>query len=153
MCDLTNKIFHDENAARAHFEKERWPDGAGCPFCNSKLGVRSLGGSSLGPGWYFCNPCRQKKFTVRTGSIMERSHIPLAKWALAFRLMASSKKGVSAKQIQRMLGIQYKSAWGLMHRIREAMSPAPVKDVGPLGGAGKVVGEGRHRQAADVSTA
>lgn len=139
MSDLTNKIFHDEDAARAYFEEERWPNGVICPFCNQKAGVRKLGGASLGPGWYFCNQCDQKKFTVRTGSIMERSHIPLAKWAMGFRLMASSKKGVSAKQIERMLGIQYKSAWFMMHRIREAMAPAPVKDTGPLGGAGKVV--------------
>lgn len=139
MSNLTNPIFHDEDAAREYFETERWPDGVVCPFCNSKDGVHVLGGNSLGPGWYFCNPCGQKKFTVRSGSIMERSHIPLAKWALGFRLMASSKKGVSAKQIERMLGVSYKSAWFMMHRIREAMAPASVKDVGPLGGVGKVV--------------
>jgi hypothetical protein len=88
----------------------------------------------MGPGWYYCSTC-QDKFTVRVGSIFERSHIPLHKWLLAFRLMASSKKGVSAHQIHRTLGITYKSAWFLMHRIREAM----IDDGAPLGGDGKTV--------------
>ena len=91
----------------------------------------------MGPGWYYCNACDQQKFTVRTGSVMERSHVPLAKWALAFRLFAASKKGVSAKQIERMLGVSYKTAWFIGHRIREACKP----DAGaaPLGGKGKVL--------------
>lgn len=139
MSDLTNPIFHDEDKARAYFEKTRWPSGVVCPFCNGRETVRRLCGSSMGPGWYFCNACDQKKFTVRTGSIMERSHVPLAKWALAYRLMASSKKGMSAKQIERMLGVTYKTAWFMMHRIREAMSPDAVKDTDPLGGKGKVI--------------
>jgi transposase-like protein len=88
----------------------------------------------MGAGWYYCSAC-QDKFTVRVGSIMERSHIPLHKWLLAFRLMASSKKGVSAHQIHRTLGITYKSAWFLMHRIREAMTDNGA----PLGGVGKTV--------------
>lgn len=89
----------------------------------------------MGPGWYYCSAC-QDKFTVRVGSIFERSHIPLHKWLLAFRLMASSKKGVSAHQIHRTLGITYKSAWFLVHSIREAMDESGF---GPLGGEGKTV--------------
>src|ERR1700730_11642016 len=88
----------------------------------------------MGPGWYYWSAC-QDKFTVRVGSIFERSHIALHKWLLAFRLMASSKKGVSAHQIHRTLGITYKSAWFLMHRIREAMKD----DGAPLGGEGKTL--------------
>ena len=117
---LSDPAYHDEDAARAYLEEVRWPDGPFCPFCGSLETVKPLGGPSMGPGWYYCTAC-QDKFTVRVGSIFERSHIPIHKWLLAFRLMASSKKGVSAHQIHRTLGITYKSAWFLMHRIREAM--------------------------------
>ena len=72
----------------------------------------------MGPGWWYCGSCKGK-FTVRVGMIFERSHIPLHKWLLAIRLMASSKKGVSAHQLHRTLGITYKSAWFLGHRIRD----------------------------------
>jgi transposase-like protein len=137
MANLTNPIFHDEEKARSFFEKERWPHGVVCPFCEKQEGVSSLNGKSMGAGWYYCNSCDQKKFTVRTGTVMERSHIPLAKWALGFRLMAASKKGVSSKQLQRMLGITYKAAWFMSHRIREAMSIDA--SAGPIGGEGKVI--------------
>jgi transposase-like protein len=132
---LSDPAYHDEDAARAYLEEVRWADGPYCPFCGSLETVRPLGGPSMGPGWYYCSAC-QDKFTVRVGSIFERSHIPLHKWLLAFRLMASSKKGVSAHQIHRTLGITYKSAWFLMHRIREAMDESAS---GPLGGEGKTV--------------
>src|SRR3954470_22182298 len=89
----------------------------------------------MGPGWYWCNKCREK-FTARVGSVMERSHIPLHKWLLAYRLMASSKKGMSAHQLHRMLGISYKAAWFMAHRIREGMRPV---DAEPMGGSGKTV--------------
>ena len=84
---------------------------------------------------FMCNGCRGK-FTVRTGTVFERSHIPLHKWLMATHLIAASKKGMSAKQVSRMLGITYKSAWFMCHRIREAMTPAQR---GPIGGHGKVV--------------
>jgi transposase-like protein len=132
---LSDPAFHDEDAARAYLEEVRWPDGPFCPFCGSLETVKPLGGPSMGPGWYYCSAC-QDKFTVRVGSIFERSHIPLHKWLLAFRLMTSSKKGVSAHQIHRTLSITYKSAWFLMHRIREAMTDTDPK---PLGGEGKTV--------------
>jgi ISXO2-like transposase domain len=89
-------------------------------------------------GFYHCRECR-KRFTVCTGTVMERSHIPLAKWLLAFRLMAASKKGMSAHQLGRMLGLQYKSAWFLEMRIREAMTPSSETQSGPIGGDNLVV--------------
>ena len=132
---LSDPAFHNEDAARAYLEEVRWPHGPFCPFCGALDTVKPLGGPSMGLGWYYCAAC-QDKFTVRVGSIFERSHIPLHKWLLAFRLMTSSKKGVSAHQIHRTLGITYKSAWFLMHRIREAMTD---DDRTPLGGEGKTV--------------
>jgi transposase-like protein len=134
-CDLTNPAFTDEEKARAFLEASRWPDGPVCPFCGQLDTVNKLGGNSMGPGWYFCSDCRQK-FTVRVGTLYERSHIPLHKWLLATHLMVASKKGMSALQLSRMLGVTYKSAWFMCHRIREAMKPAKV---GPLGGEGKIV--------------
>jgi transposase-like protein len=138
MLDLTNPVFHDEEKARQFLEGERWPDGVSCPFCGGHDDVRALDkAGAMGPGWYYCNVCDQKKFTVRTDSIMERSHVPLAKWAMAFRLFAASKKGMSSKQLQRMLGVSYKTAWFIGHRIREACKPAA--GAAPLGGEGKVL--------------
>jgi hypothetical protein len=92
-------------------------------------------GGKTQAGMFMCNGCRGK-FTVRTGTIFERSHIPLHKWLLATHLMASSKQGVSARQLHRLLGITYKSAWFMAHRIREAMTPATPT---PIGGEGKMV--------------
>lgn len=136
MCDLTNPIFTDEAAATAHMEKGRWPHEVTCPLCGVVGQAAKMGGKTQA-GMFLCNSCRGK-FTVRTGTIFERSHIPLHKWLLGLELMASSKKGISAHQMHRMLGITYKSAWFMAHRIREAMAPA-AKDCGPLGGEGKVV--------------
>jgi len=132
---LSDPVFHDEEAARLYVQECRWPQGVYCPFCGSLDDVRPLGGESMGPGWFYCPSC-QDKFTVRMGSIFERSHLPLHKWLLAFRLMASSKKGVSAHQLHRTLGITYKSAWFLAHRIRESMTDT---DPAALGGEGKVI--------------
>ena len=136
MRDISNPVFHDEEKARAFLEGERWPAGVVCPFCNKREGVTALQGKSMGPGWYYCNLCDQKKFTVRTGSVMERSHVPLAKWALAFRLIAASKKGMSSKQLERMLGVTYKTAWFMSMRIRAAMSQDGLT---PIGGDEKFV--------------
>ena len=93
-------------------------------------------GGKTQAGYWLCRDCRDK-FTVRTGTVMERSHVPLHKWLLATHLIAASKKGMSAKQMERMLGVTYKTAWFLCHRIREAM--APTVQTPPLGGAGKFV--------------
>ena len=134
-CDLTNPAFTDEEKARQLLEATRWPDGPVCPFCGQMDTVKALGGNSMGPGWYYCSDC-QDKFTVRVGTLYERSHIPLHKWLLATHLVVSSKKGMSALQLSRMLGITYKSAWFMCHRIREGMTPGKR---GPLGGQGRTV--------------
>jgi transposase-like protein len=118
--DLRNPIFHDEDAARAHLESVLWPQGPVCPRCGV-MGDRitKLQGKSTRPGVYNCKDCR-KPFSVTVGTVMERSHIPVSKWLLAGRLMAASKKSMSAHQLHRMMGITYQSAWFLFHRLREA---------------------------------
>ena len=82
--------------------------------------VKTLGGKSMGPGWYHCKDCR-RKFTAAAGTIYERSHIPMTKWLLATHLMCASKKGMSAHQLHRIIGLPYKTAWFMAHRIREGM--------------------------------
>ncbi|MCH7540339.1 MAG: IS1595 family transposase [Proteobacteria bacterium] len=134
MCtDLTNPIYHDEDKARKHLEASRWPNGPYCPHCGT-TNVHRMAGKTQS-GMFLCRECRSK-FTVRVGTIFERSHIPLRKWLLGFRLMAASKKGMSAHQLHRSLGITYKSAWFMAHRIREAMTNP---NASPIGGENKVV--------------
>lgn len=106
-----------EEQATAHLERLRWPQGAQCPFCQLHQ-VTKLNGKRQ--GFYQCNRCR-KQFTVRVGTIFERSHIPLRTWLLAVQMLCASKKGMSALQLSRMLGITYKSSWFMCHRIRHAM--------------------------------
>jgi len=141
---LTNPIFTDEDKAREHLEAQRWPDGPVCPHCGA-LHATAIKGARARPskahpegkerkGLYQCNACR-KQFSVTVGTVFERSKIPLNKWLAATFLMTSSKKGISAHQIHRMIGVTYKSAWFMMHRIREAMG----EDGEPLGGEGKTV--------------
>ncbi len=134
--DLRNPIFHDDGRAREHLESLLWPDGPVCPRCGV-MGDRitKLEGKSTRPGVYKCKDCR-KPFSVTVGTVMERSHIPLSKWVLAAQLMASSKKGMSALQLQRMIGTNYETAWFLFHRLREA---AVDVTPGPLGGQNKIV--------------
>lgn len=138
--NLTDPIYSDANAAREHLEALHWPHGAICPHCGNSHPDRitKLQGKSTRPGVYKCKDCA-KPFTVTVGTVFEDSKIPLNKWLLATHLMAASKKGVSAHQLHRMLGITYKSAWFMAHRIREAMKPDAVSKTGPLGGANKVV--------------
>jgi transposase-like protein len=134
--DLTNPIYHDEDAARAHLESLLWADGPECPRCGvTGARITKLQGNSTRPGVYNCKDCR-KPFSVTVGTVMERSKIPLSKWNLATHFMAASKKGMSALQLQRMMGTNYETAWFLFHRLREA---ARVIDGGPLGGEGEVV--------------
>ncbi len=133
--NLTNKIYNDEGAARAHLEEQLWPNGPVCPHCQSQ-DATELAGKAHRKGLYQCNGCREQ-FSVTVGTVFERSKIGLHKWVLASHLMASSKKGVSAKQIERQLGVSYKTAWFIMHRIREAMNPDAKS--GPIGGKGKTV--------------
>ena len=87
-------------------------------------------------GLRYCNACKSQ-FTVTVGTVFERSHVPLNKWLLAAHLMAASKKGMSAHQLMRMLGVTYKTPWFMAHRLREAMKEDP--SAAPLGGAGKIV--------------
>jgi transposase-like protein len=136
-CDLQNPAFTDDDAAREALEAIRWPDGPVCPHCGCCDYDRiALGnGKAHRPGLYYCADCNGQ-FTVTVGTVMERSKIQLSKWLLAMHLMGASKKGMSALQLQRMLGVTYKTAWFLCHRIREAMKPAKP---GPIGGSNKVV--------------
>src|SRR5919107_5118322 len=138
--NLTDPIFTDEDKARAYFEEIRWPNGVTCPHCGNAnstriYSIRANAAKKIRAGLRTCQDCHGQ-FTVRTGGVMESSHVPLTKWTLAYRLMASSKKGMSAHQLHRMLGITYKTAWFMAHRIREAMRPT---DDGQLGGEGKTV--------------
>jgi transposase-like protein len=134
MTDLSAKRFHDETAAIKWIEASRWPNGeVVCPLCGS-LDVHRMAGKTQA-GMFLCNDCREK-FTCRTGTVMERSHIPLHKWLLATHLMCASKKGISAHQLWRMLGFgSYRTAWFMAHRIREGMREARV--LGGMGGVGR----------------
>jgi transposase-like protein len=136
--NLTDSRFQDADKAREWFEAQRWPHGPNCPHCGNAdpEAIRKLEGKKHRPGVYQCNACREQ-FTVTVGTVMERSKIPLNKWLMAMHLMGSSKKGFSAHQLHRVLGITYQSAWFLAHRIREAMDDKGQS--GPIGGEGKVV--------------
>jgi len=129
--------FQNPENAREWLEKTRWPDGPVCSHCGT---VKHAYPQKAKPGFYRCaeKECR-KDFTVTTGTVMERSHIALNKWLMAFYLMASSKKGISAHQLHRALGVDYKSAWFMCHRIREAMRDDNDPGFDPLGGKGKIV--------------
>jgi transposase-like protein len=124
---LQNPIFLDETKAREWLEARVWPKGPTCPHCGNAdpEKITKLEGKAHRPGLYQCNEpeCREQ-FTVTVGTVFERSKIPLTKWLAALFLMTASKKGVSAHQVHRMLGISYKSTWFMMHRLREAMRPA-----------------------------
>jgi transposase-like protein len=135
--NLKAKIYNDENAARLHLEAIQWPHGPVCPTCGVIGEATLLKGKSTRPGVWKCRPC-QKPFSVTVGTVFERSKVPLTKWLLATELLTSGKKGVSAHQIHRMLGVTYKTAWFMMHRIREAMAPLAGSEP-PLGGEGKIV--------------
>lgn len=136
MTNLTDPIYTNEAAAREHLEAIRWPNGPICPHCGSVDNAAKLEGKSTRPGVYKCRDCR-KPFSVTVGTVYERSHIPLNKWVLATHLICASKKGMSAHQLHRMLGLTYRSAWFMAMRIREAM-----RDINPGligGGEGGVV--------------
>ena len=135
MFDITNPMFQDETKAREHLEAVRWPDGAECPHCGTVGEATKLKGKSTRPGVWKCRACR-KPFSVTVGTVFERSKIPLNKWVLATYLMSASKKGMSAHQLHRTMGITYKTAWFMAHRIRKAMEPS---NPDPLGGKGKTI--------------
>jgi transposase-like protein len=135
---LSADRFHNEEAAFEYVEAQLWPNGPTCPHCGNadaaKIG--RLTGKTTRAGLRKCYVCR-KPFTVRMGTIFEDSHLPLHLWLQAIHLLCSSKKGISTRQLQRILGCGMKTAWHLGHRIRFAM--APNGSVGPLGGAGKII--------------
>jgi len=133
--DITNPIFTDADKAREHLEAINWPEGPFCPHCGETENVHRLRGKSTRAGLIQCNSCL-KNFTVTVGTVFERSKVPLNKWLLATYLLSASKKGMSAHQLHRMLGVTYKTAWFMCHRIREAMKP---NNPGPMGGPDTVV--------------
>jgi transposase-like protein len=133
MSILSQPYFHNEAAAYAFVEAKLWPNGAKCPKCKETKRVSKMEGGSTRIGAYKCYVCR-KPFTVKVGTIFESSHIKLNLWLQAIFLVASSKKGISANQLHRTLGITLKSAWFLGHRIREAMQANGLAMFGENGG-------------------
>jgi transposase-like protein len=129
--------FQNENAAFAYVESRLWPHGPNCPHCGNadEKRMRRMQGKTTRKGLIKCYECG-KPFTVRMGTIFESSHLPLHLWLQVIHLMCASKKGVSTRQIQRMLQCSMKTAWFLTHRIREAMRSG---DLSPLGGGGGTV--------------
>lgn len=151
---LSGKHLHDEKAAYEYLAKLRWPDGPRCVHCQAEK-VYTLNVAASKRVVLKCGKCR-KQFSATVGTIFEDSHIALSKWFMAIQLMCSSKKGISAHQLHRTLGITYKSAWFMAHRIRHAMKQSPFS--GKLGGVveadetyigGKARGQGVGRGTAN----
>jgi len=133
MSVLSAPHFHNEKAAYAYVEARVWPQGPVCPHCGGYERIGLMGGKSTRIGAYKCYQCR-KPFTVKIGTIFEASHVPLRFWLQAMFLMASSKKGISANQLHRTLGVTLKTAWFMAHRIREAMRSGDLSPFGVDGG-------------------
>jgi transposase-like protein len=139
MSVLDKPYFKSEPAAYAKLESILWPHGPECPHCgvvDDAHKIEPNPAKKVRYGLYRCNAC-SKQFTATVGTVFEASHIPLHKWLQAAFLLNSSKKGISAKQIERTLQVTYKSAWFMMHRLREAM--APGGKLPPMGGEGRVI--------------
>jgi transposase-like protein len=134
-ANFENPVFTDEAAAMEALEASRWPDGPYCPHCGS-VNVHRMAGKTQA-GMFLCNDCRDK-FSARVGTVMERSHVPVHTWLYAIHLLTSSKKGISTHQLHRTLGVTYKTAWFLTHRIREAMRDDGTVPIGGAGGSGTV---------------
>lgn len=135
MSILSAPYFHNEEAAIAYLESIVWADGIVCPKCGVVADHYKIAGKTARPGLRCCKSCR-KQFTVKVNTVFESSHIPVHKWLQATYLLSSSKKGFSACQLERTLGVTYKTAWFMFHRVREAMR---VLKMEPMGGEGKVV--------------
>ena len=133
---LSAPHFHDEEAAYAFVEARVWPQGPVCPRCKGGDRVGKLKGSSTRMGVHKCYACR-KPFTVKVGTVFESSHVALHLWLQAMHLMCASKKGISANQLHRTLGVTLKSAWFMEHRIRLAMASGDL--LPPMGGEGATV--------------
>lgn len=132
-ADLFAPHFQDADKARRYLEALRWPNGPVCPHCGVEGEAYALQGASHRPGLLKCKACR-KQFSVTVGTVFEKSKIPLNKWLVAVHLMCASKKAISSHQLHRMLGVTYKSAWFMAHRIREAMKPGSDGLMGTGGG-------------------
>ena len=130
MSHLSAPYFHDEQAAYAEVEARLWPNGPVCPHCGGMDRIYDLKGKSTRIGVRKCGHCR-KQFTVKVGTVLEDSHVPMTKWLQAIYLMCSSKKGISSHQLHRILDVTLKTAWFISHRIREAMRDGSLA---PLGG-------------------
>ena len=128
-------MFHDETAAREALEAVLWPDGPFCRHCGNSDPdtIAKMQGKSARPGLYYCNECK-REFTVTVGTVFERSKVPLTKWWMAAHMLNSGKNGVSAHEIHRTLGVTYKTAWFMMHRLREAMTDLGIEPMGGKGG-------------------
>jgi transposase-like protein len=113
------QLFPDEDSARKYMEGRRWPNGVICPACEEAKRI-----TPRKNGFYRCNACKSD-FTVRTGTIFERSHIPLHKWVYAMYLLMTARKGVSSLQLGKEIGVTQKSAWFMLQRIREACGNDP----------------------------
>jgi transposase-like protein len=133
MSALSATCFHDEAAAYAELEATLWPNGPVCPHCGGIERITMVKGGRI--GLRRCGQCK-KQFTVKVGTVFESSHVPLHQWLQATYLMCSSKKGISSHQLMRTLGVQYKTAWFMTHRIREAMAAGKLP---MMGGPGAVV--------------
>ncbi|HRJ79549.1 MAG TPA: IS1595 family transposase [Planctomycetota bacterium] len=129
--------FQDPDKAREYLEALRWADGVSCPHCGALGEHYKLQGKSHRPGLWKCKDCREQ-FSVTVGTVFESSKIKLHIWLQACHLMSASKKGMSAKQLERMLGVTYKTAWFMAHRIREAMNIHPAGKLGEDGGTVEV---------------
>jgi len=130
---ISHPRFHNEEAAYAYVESVLWPKGPVCPHCGATKRIGKLHGKSYRIGLYKCYVCR-KQFTVKIGTIFEDSHVPLDVWVSAIYLVAASKKGISANQLHRTLGVTLKTAWFMGHRIREAMRSGDLAPFGANGG-------------------
>ena len=135
---LNRPQFQDADKAREYLEALRWAKGVICPHCGVVDGHYKLQGTSTRPGVYKCGSCSDQ-FTVTVGTVFERSKVGLHLWLQAVHLMSASKKGISAKQLERMLGVTYKTAWFMCHRIREAMTPDYSNNSNLMGGSGGAV--------------
>ena len=135
---ISAPYFHNEEAAYAYIEAKVWPNGRPvCPKCGEKKRIGKLQGKSTRIGLYKCYACR-KPFTVKIGTIFEDSHVPMRLWLQAIYLMCASKKGISANQLHRTLGVTLKTAWFMGHRIREAMREGELAPFGSNGGTVEV---------------
>lgn len=135
---LSQLHIYNEEAAFEYVEARLWPNGPVCSFCGETGRLGKLKGKTTRPGLYKCYSC-QKKFTVRMGTVLESSHVPLHIWLQTFYLMASSKKGISTRQLQRTFGGSMKTAWFLGHRVRKAMEEGTWPLIGPMGGEGETI--------------